>query len=278
MIQGCAIAFLVSVFVAGVVQLLFGDAEITITTTVEFGKPPWLCLCCDDEVSGAGASDNTDVSLPIAFEAGCACVDFTEFHKDSEYGAKIGVMCQEDLDVHLRTKMEQDSPMKNVTGLSHVHAGWVHLRLTKKQVGWDFMYTQSFEDEYSAVQGLGNQQTFRGPEFFQGESWVWNGQTRLDGRSVMLWLKFEPAPIVRFAKAGFLQGLLKLASLMGGLMGIFNAAWASMFVKKNAEHIFTKVYNERTLVFTKLMGAGPPIPLEGSKLPPPPGLGPRDTE
>ena len=60
------------------------------------------------------------------------------------------------------------------------------------------------------------------------------------------------------------------------LMGVLHAASASMFVKKNTGHIFTKVYDERTLVFTKFlskcMGAGQPIPLEGL-MPPPPGLG-----
>ena len=60
------------------------------------------------------------------------------------------------------------------------------------------------------------------------------------------------------------------------LMGVLHAASASMFVKKNTGHSFTKVYEERTLVFTKFlskcMGAGQPIPLEGL-MPPPPGLG-----
>ena len=54
-------------------------------------------------------------------------------------------------------------------------------------------------------------------------------------------------------------------------VGILHATWASMVVEENTGHSFTKVYDERTLVFTKFlskcMGAGQPM------MPPPPGLG-----
>jgi len=282
--QVCALAILVSVLAAGVVRMLTQKPEMAISL-VDAGKPPWVCLCCDlpvpNEVLGAGAS-GPGGSVTIAFEAGCACADFTAL--ELPLSAKLGVMCKEGYTVRVKSKMEPDSPMKNVNGMYRVYEGWVHFFLTKKQVGWDYMYSQSIEDEYTSTQALWQQNNYYGPDHFTGSSerWVWNVEGAPHGHAEMLWLSLEDQPVLRILSLGFLPQLFKVVSGVGGLLGIFSAAWAGMFVKKNTEHIFAKVYNERTLVFTKLlstwMGAGLQIPLEGSKLPPPPGIGLRDTE